>query len=337
MEYRHLGASGLKVSPICLGTMMFGGRTTEAASGKIIAAARDAGINFIDTADVYVKGESERIVGKFIQPQRDSWVLATKVFNPMGPGPNDRGLNRKHIIKALDASLARMKTDYVDVYYFHKDDTDTPLEESIEAVADLIAVGKVRYWGLSNYRGWRIALAVSLAESMGVPAPVVCQPYYNAMDRTPEQEILPACEHFRLGVVPYSPLSRGVLTGKYGTSVAEKGKGTRASRNDKRLMQTEWRKENLVLAQKIKARAEKRGFSAGQFALSWVLNNAIVTSVLAGPRTMGQWKEYVGGLRFEFTVEDEAFINRFVPLGHPSTPGYSDPQYPYTGRQPWTD
>jgi len=316
--------------------MMFGGRASEAASGKIIAAAHGAGINFIDTADAYGKGESERIVGKFIRRQRDSWVMATKVYNPMGPGPNDRGLSRKHILKAADASLARMKTDFIDIYYFHKDDEDVPLEESIEAVADLIAAGKVRYWGLSNYRGWRIALACAIAENMGVPAPVVCQPYYNAMDRTPEQEVLPACEYHGLGIVPYSPLARGVLTGKYGTSLDAKGKGTRASANDLRLMQTEWRKENLVIAQKVKKRAENLGITAGQYAVNWVLNNSLVTSVLAGPRTMGQWKEYMGALRYDFTEDDEAFLDQYVPRGHPSTPGFSDPQYPYTGRQPWT-
>ena len=337
MEYRYLGASGLKVSPLCLGAMIFGGRTTEAASGRIIAAAKDAGINFIDTANRYGMGESERIVGKFTRRNRDDWVIATKVFGAMGDGPNDRGLGRKHIMKAIDDSLSRMKTDHVDVYYFHKDDQGTPLEESIEAVADLIAAGKVRYWGLSNYRGWRIALAAGTAEAMGVPLPIVCQPYYNAMNRMPEVEELPACEHFGLGVVPYSPLARGVLTGKYGTDLSEPGKGTRAGRADKRIMQTEWRRENLVLAQKIKDRAGKRGMTAGQFALNWVLNNELVTSVLAGPRTMGHWKEYVGALRHAFDAEDEAFFDDLVPSGHPSTPGYSDPQYPYTGRQPWTD
>ena len=336
MEYNYLGISGLKVSPICLGAMMFGGRTSEALSGRIIANARDAGVNFIDTADGYGNGESERIVGKFIRRHRDDWVLATKVYNPMGAGPNDRGLSRKHIMQGCDASLKRMNTDYIDVYYFHKDDEGVPLEESIAAVADLIAAGKLRYWGLSNYRGWRIALACGIAERMGVPAPVACQPYYNAMDRTPEVEVLPACEYYGLGIVPYSPLARGVLTGKYGVSTDDKGKGTRASTNDLRLMQTEWRTENLQIAQEIKSRAEMAGITAGQFALNWVLNNSLVTSVLAGPRTMRQWKEYLGGLHYEFTDEDEQFLNNFVPGGHPSTPGYIDPQYPYTGRQPWT-
>jgi len=336
LDYRRLGSSGLKVSPICLGAMMFGARTSGVVAGKIIGSARDSGINFIDTADGYSKGESERIVGKSIRRDRDSWVLATKVWNPMGSGPNDRGLSRKHILKALDGSLTRMKTDYIDVYYFHKDDESVPLEESIETVAGLIRAGKVRYWGLSNYRGWRISLVCGIAERMGVPGPVVCQPYYNAMDRTPEQEVLPACSYHGLGVVSYSPLARGVLSGKYGISIKEKGKGTRASVNDPRLMQTEWRAENLIIAQKIKKRASEKGLTAGQFALQWVLNNSLVTSVVAGPRTMMQWKEYLNGLHYQFTNEDEEFLNSFVPSGHPSTPGYSDPQYPYMGRQTWT-
>ena len=315
---------------------MFGGRTSEAVSGKIISAARDSGVNFIDTANGYNKGGSERIVGKYIRRHRDGWVVATKVYNSMGEGPNDGGLSRKHILQAADASLRRLNTEYIDLYYFHKDDLDVPLEESIEAVTNLIAVGKVRYWGLSNYRGWRIASACAIAERMGVPAPVVCQPNYNAMDRTPEQEILPACDYYGLGVVAYSPLARGVLTGKYGTSIDEKGKKSRASLNDPRLMETEWRIESLLIAQEIKRRAERLGITAGQYAFQWVLNNSLITSVLAGPRTMRQWNEYMAGLRYEFTDDDEQFFNSLVPSGHPSTPGYTDPQYPFTGRQAWT-
>jgi aryl-alcohol dehydrogenase-like predicted oxidoreductase len=336
MEYNYLGNSGLQVSPVCLGAMMFGGRTSEALSGRIIASAYDAGINFIDTADAYVKGESERIVGKFIRRRRDHWVLATKAGAPVGPGPMQRGLSRKHLMTSIDASLKRLNTDYIDVYYFHKDDAETPLEESIAAVTDAITAGKLRHWGVSNFLGWRIGLAASTAQAMGAPPPVVCQPYYNAMNRMPEQEVLPACEYHGLGVVPFSPLARGVLTGKYGKSLKKPLAGSRAGRNDPRMMATEWRQENLDMALIIKDHAEARGMTAGQFALNWVLNNAIITSVLAGPRTMGQWKEYLGALKHGFTSEDEALINSLVPLGHPSTPGYSDPQYPFQGRQPWT-
>ena len=337
MNYNCLGMSGLMVSPICLGTMMFGGRTSEQLSRRIVASARDAGVNFIDVADTYAKGESEKIAGRAIKRRRHDWVLATKVGNPIGPGagPNEKGLGAKHIHQSIDGSLKRLNTDFVDIYYFHLDDLDTPLEESIQAVADVVSQGKARYWGISNYSGWRIAALCGLAQAMGAPLPVVCQPYYNAMNRMPETDVLPACEYFGLGVVPYSPLARGVLTGKYKLSKKPE-KGTRAGRGDKRMLSTEFRKESLKMAQTIKKHAEKRGMTAGQFAFNWVLNNQLVTSVLAGPRTMGQWKEYLGAIKHEFTVEDEDLIDGLVPSGHPSTPGYSDPKYPYAGRQPWT-
>lgn len=338
MEYRHLGASGLMVSPICLGTMMFGGRTSEKASKAIIASAQGAGVNFIDIADAYAKGESEKIVGRAIKRHRHDWVVATKGGNPMGKGsgggPNDCGLGAKHLHKAIDDSLKRLGMEFVDIYYFHLDDLDTPMEESIAAVADIIRQGKARYWGISNYTGWRAAALCSLAGAMGVPLPVVCQPYYHAANRMPEIDLLPACDHFGLGVVPYSPLARGVLTGKYKGMKADKG--TRAGAKDRRMMETEFRPESIKMAATIKMHAEARGMTAGQFAFNWVLNNKIVTSVVAGPRTLAQWKDYLGALRFEFTAEDEALIDSLVPSGHPSTPGYSDPKYPYQGRQPWT-
>ncbi len=335
MEYRRLGNSGLLVSPVCLGTMIFGGRTDEATSRRIIAHARNAGINFIDVADVYVKGESEKIVGRAIKRHRHDWILATKVGNPMGPGANEQGLGAKYVHQSIDASLKRLNTDFVDIYYFHLDDLDTPLEESIQAAHDIVGQGKARYWGISNYSGWRIATLCSLAGAMGAPLPVVCQPYYNAMNRMPETDTLPACEYFGLGVVPYSPLARGVLTGKYKLS-GKPDKGTRAGRGDNRMLSTEFRPESLRMAREIKKHAEKRGMTAGQFAYLWVLNNSIVTSVLAGPRTMAQWKEYLGALKHQFTATDEKLIDKMVPSGHPSTPGYSDPKYPYQGRQPWT-
>ncbi len=215
MDYRNLGLSGLKVSPICLGTMMFGDPTDYAESARIVASARDAGVNFIDTADAYAKGESEKIVGKLIAGDRDHWVLATKVGNPMGDGPNQRGTGRKRLLQAIDQSLDRLGTDYVDIYYLHKDFADIPLEETIGAMGDIVAAGKARFFGVSNFRGWRIAEVVRVCGELGVAKPVVCQPYYNAMNRQPEAEILPACHHHGIGVAPYSPLARGVLVGKY--------------------------------------------------------------------------------------------------------------------------
>lgn len=335
MEYRRLGVSGVMVSPLCLGTMMFGDQTDKKTAAQIIDSARDAGINFIDTANNYAGGESERIVGKHISGNRDSWVLATKVGSPKGDGPYEHTLSRKRILAEAEASLTRLGTDYIDIYYFHRDDQDTPLDEPLGAMADLIRAGKVRYWGFSNFQSWRIAELVYLCDSLGMPGPVVTQPCYNAMNRMIELEFLPACRHFGIGVVPYSPLARGVLTGKYPVK-GPPPKGTRAGRNDLRIHESEYRRESLIIAQKIKKRAEKAGMTAGQFALNWVLNNELVSSVIAGPRTLEQWKGYLDALNHPFTAADEKFIDRLVPAGGASTPGFIDPKLPPTGRDPLT-
>jgi aryl-alcohol dehydrogenase-like predicted oxidoreductase len=331
MDYRSLGESGLKVSPICLGTMTFGDTTDPADAARIVSSARTAGVNFIDTADAYAKGDSERIVGEFIRSHRAHWVLATKVANPTGSGPNDKGLSHVHMIRALDASLGRLHTDYVDLYYLHRDDSSTPLEETIRAMESFIRAGKVRYWGLSNYRGFRIAEIMRICDATNTPRPIALQPYYNAMNRMPEVEVLPACAYYGLGVVPYSPLARGVLTGKYKAGAKPTG-DSRAARGDARILQTEFREESMKHAEKIAAHAKKKGVTSGQFATAWVLANEIVTSVLAGPRTLEQWEEYLGALDVKWTPEDEALVDGLVAPGHPSTPGYSDPMYPFFGR-----
>jgi aryl-alcohol dehydrogenase-like predicted oxidoreductase len=331
MDYRTLGASGLKVSPICLGTMMFAGRTEEAEAARIVGMAREVGVNFIDTADVYSKGACEEMVGRLIKADRSAWVLASKAGNPMGPGPNQGGLGRKWLMTAIDDSLRRLGTDYLDIYYLHRDDVETPLEETLSAIGDIIAAGKARFFGVSNYRGWRIAEIVHLSSALGIAGPVVCQPYYNALNREPEVEVLPACGHHGLGVAPYSPLARGVLTGKYAPGAAPPDE-TRAGRKDERMMETEFRPESLEIAQKIKARAEARGLTPGQWALLWSLANPLITAPIAGPRTTGQWAENLGALELSWDAEDEAFLDALVPPGPPSTPGYSDPKYPITGR-----
>lgn len=331
MEYRRLGRSGLKVSPICLGTMMFGGPTDEATSRRIVAGAREAGVNFIDTADSYNAGRAEEVVGRAVGNQRDSWVLASKLANPAGPGPNAGGLSRKWVMQACEASLRRLGTDYIDLYYLHKEDHETPLEETVRALADLVRAGKIRYFGVSNYRSWRLAEIANLCDDAGIDRPAASQPYYNAMNRMPEVEHLPACAYYGLGVAPYSPLARGVLTGKYDPASAPTA-DTRAGRNDKRMMATEWRPESLAIAKRIATHAERRGMTAGQFAFLWVLNNAIVTSAIAGPRTEAQWRDYLGALDHAFGPQDEALVDSMVPAGHPSTPGYNDPQYPIEGR-----
>ena len=331
MDYRQLGRSGLKVSPLCLGTMMFGGATDEVASRAIVDHAREAGINFIDTADVYTEGRSEEITGRAIAATRHDWVLATKVANPLGPGPNQGGLSRKWVLQACDDSLRRLGTDFIDVYYLHKEDHATPLVETVRALGHLVAQGKIRHFGVSNYRSWRLAEICRLCDDLGIDRPIVSQPYYNAMNRMPEVEHLPACGYYGLGVASYSPLARGVLTGKYEPGEAPQ-QGTRAARGDKRILQTEWRQESLVIAQTIKQHAAARGMTPIQFAVAWVLNNRFLTAAIAGPRTLEQWQAYLAALEVSFSAEDEALIDGLVPAGHPSTPGYSDPAYPLEGR-----
>src|SRR5262245_25497911 len=260
MEYRRLGDSGLSVSALCLGTMMFGARTGESEAKRIVAAAGEAGVNFIDTADQYAKGESERITGAAIAANRRHWILATKVANRMSPVVNETGLSRLWMMRAIDDSLQRLRTDHVDIYYLHYDDVSTPLEETLGAVADIIRSGKARYFGISNYRGWRLSLLVQVCERMGVPRPVVCQPYYNAMNRQPEVEVLPACSYYGLGVAAYSPLARGVLTGKYKLD-EEPPADSRAGHRDVRMLETEFRRESLLAAQEIVDRARSKGMS----------------------------------------------------------------------------
>lgn len=336
MEYRPLGRSGLKVSPICLGTMMFGGATSDHDSQAIIDHAREAGVNFIDTADAYSDGVSEEITGRAIAPHRYEWVLATKVANPVGgTGPNRFGLSRKWVMQACENSLKRLGTEVIDIYYLHKEDHATPLAETVRAIGDLVAQGKIRYFGVSNYRSWRLAEICRICDELGIDRPVVSQPYYNAMNRMPEVEHLPACGYFGLGVASYSPLARGVLTGKYEPGSAPQ-QGTRAGRGDKRMLQTEWREESLSIAQEIKAHAAARGMTPIQFAVAWVLNNRFLTAAIAGPRTLEQWQAYLAALDVSFSAEDEALIDRLVPAGHPSTPGYNDPAYPLEGRAPRT-
>ena len=333
MKYRNLGKSGVKVSPLAIGTMTFGAATDEPTAGRIVAKAKDQGVNFIDTADGYAGGRSEEVVGRAIGNQRHDWVLATKLGNVRGKWPNQGGLSRKWVIQCAEESLRRLGSDYIDVLYLHKEDHDAPLAETMRALAALQRDGKIRYFGVSNHRSWRIAQICHLCDEMGIDRPVVSQPYYHALYRVAEVEQLPACAHYGIGVVSYSPLARGVLTGKYAPGAAA-AKDTRAGRGDKRMLETEFRKESLAIAQKIKAFAEKRGGNAGHFAINWVLNNAIVTSVIGGPRTLAQWQDYLKALDAPFDAKGEALVNSLVSMGHPSTPGYNDPQYPLNGRAP---
>jgi aryl-alcohol dehydrogenase-like predicted oxidoreductase len=331
MRYRNLGKSPLRVSELCLGTMMFGDQTDLAEAQRIVDHAHEHGVNFIDTADVYTTGASETMVGQTIRAHRDDWVLATKVGNKMSERPNESRYARAWVMRACDASLQRLGTDRIDIYYLHRDFNGMDLEEPLRALDALQRAGKIRYWGVSNFRGWRIAEMVHIARQLNMPPPVVCQPYYNLLNRLPEVEVLEACAHHGIGVVPYSPIARGVLAGKYvpGSAPAE---GSRAGRGDPRMLQTEFREESLLIAQTLKIHCDRKGVALSHFATAWVLANLRISAVIAGPRTLAQWQDYFGALDCTITAEDEALVDSLVRPGHPSTPGYNDPAYPLAGR-----
>ena len=225
---RILGNSGTRVSALCLGTMMFGEQTDEATATRIIDHAAAHGINFIDTADAYANAASEEVVGRAIRARRNDWIVATKVGNAMAAGADHQGQSRIHVMNAAEASLRRLGTDHIDLYYLHVPDAAARWENIVETYGLLIRQGKIREWGLSNVRGFEIAHAAAIADRLGVPRPVAIQPYYNLMNRQPEVEVLPAARQFGLGVVPYSPLARGVLSGKYRPGAARARHARRA-------------------------------------------------------------------------------------------------------------
>ena len=331
MEYTTLGRNGVKISRICLGTMMFGSPTSEADSIDIINKAYDDGVNFIDTANVYNDGESERITGKAIKDKRDKVVLVTKVCGPRGDGINDGGVSRYHIMNEVENSLRRLGTDYIDIYMLHRAVYDCPIEESLRALDDLVAQGKIRYPGCSNFYGHQITEALWIADKRGYAPMSVVQPLYNIVNRDPEVDLFPACEKFGVGTMIYSPLARGVLAGKYLVG-QEPPEGSRAARKDLRILITELRDESFEVAQAIKPLADAHGKTMTQFSLNWVLGNPIVSSAIVGPRTMEQYVDNVGCLGWEIDDEALAKIDELVPPGEHTGWGFNDPQYPVIGR-----
>lgn len=331
MEYKTLGRAGVKVSPLCLGTMMFGGPTNEKDSIRIIHRALDAGINFMDTANVYNDGESERVIGKAVRSNREKWIIATKVHGSMGDDVNQSGSHRVNIMSAVEASLKRLGTDYIDVYYLHRWDASTRIAESLRALDDCVRLGKVRYIACSNFEAWRVCEALWTSEKLGLEEFVCVQPLYNIVNRDAEVELLPFCEKYGVGVVPYSPLARGVLSGKY--LVGQKPpKDSRAARKDRRILQTELREESYEVARQLKPLADAHGKTLTQFALAWVLANPLITSAIIGPRTMEQLEDNLGCLDCTLSAEDEAAIAALVPPGEHTGKGYNDPAYPVLGR-----
>jgi len=284
MEYRNLGNSGLKVSPICLGTMMFGDRTDKAEAGRIVAAARDGGVNFIDTADVYAKGESERITGSLIAQERDRWVLATKVGNPMGDDPNRRGTARKWVLRAIDESLERLGTDYVDIYYLHQPDWTVPIEETLAVMAELVDAGKVRHVGVSNYAAWQICEIRSLAERNGWPPVVVSQQMYNLLARSIEDEYVAFSGHAGLADIVYNPLAGGLLTGKHQYDAAPSaGRFTNEMYRDRY-----WTKGQFQAVARLGEVAADAGLSLVELSLRWLLSRPVVDAVLLGASSLEQ-------------------------------------------------
>lgn len=331
MGYRTLAGTGLRVSPLCLGTMMFGGPTDEADSLHMIDRALDAGVNFLDTANTYNHGESERVVGKAIAARRERVVVATKGRLAMGESPNDQGASRLHLLRAAEESLRRLGTDYIDLYYVHAPDYDTPIEETLRVLDDVVRQGKVRYIGCSNFRAWRLCEALWTSDRRNLERFACVQPLYNIVNRDAEVELFPLCREHRIGVVPYSPLARGVLTGKYrpGKPPPE---GSRAARGNRRIHQTELREESYEVAGRLHPRAEAHGVTLSQFALAWCLANPIVTSAIIGPRTMEQLEDNLGALDCRLTPDDEAAVDALVPPGEHTGKGYNDPSFPVTGR-----
>jgi aryl-alcohol dehydrogenase-like predicted oxidoreductase len=331
MRYHTLGSAGVQVSELCLGAMMFGGATPEDESIHIIHRAIDDGINFIDTANIYAKGESERIVGKAIRDRRDRVVLATKVRVAVGDRPNDSGSSRYHILREADNSLRRLGLDHIDLYYLHQYDYSTRLEESLRAVDDLVRHGKVRYIGCSNFYAYQVCEGLWAADRRYLEPFACVQPLYNIVNRDPEVELLPMCRAHGVGVVAYSPLARGVLTGKYRPG-EKPPEGSRAARGDTRIHQTELREESFGVALELAGLAQRKGVPLSQLAVAWVLANPIVTSAIIGPRTLEQYEDYLHSLECKITPEDEAFIDGLVPPGEHTGWGLTDPSYPVRGR-----
>ena len=309
MEYLPLGRSGLKVSRLCLGAMTYGTSAwrpwilDEEESRPFIRRALDRGINFFDTADLYSGGMSEEVLGRALRDfaPRDQVVIATKVFYPMGDGPNDRGLSRKHVLHAIDASLRRLGVDYVDLYQVHRLDADTPIEETLEALDDLVRAGKVRYLGASSMAAWEFARALYMADRHGWTRFVSMQNHYNLVYREEEREMLPLCRAEGVGVVPWSPLARGFLAGN--RRKADGGETARAKHDDF-ARELYYADEDFTIAERVVEVARERGVKPIQVALAWILRQPGVTAPIIGATRLEQLDELVNALDLRLSDEE---------------------------------
>src|SRR4051812_8838491 len=330
MEYRNLGRSGCAVSSLALGTMTFGRETDEAGSHAQLDAFMAAGGSLIDTADVYGQGVSEEIIGRWLARQdaevSGQVVLATKGRFAMGDGPNDLGLSRRHLREALDASLRRLGVDHVDLYQVHAFDPHTPLEETLRALDDAVTAGKVHYVGLSNYTGWQVQKVVDLAEFRGWARPVTLQPQYNLLVREIEWEVVPACESTGLGLLPWSPLGGGWLTGKYTRDERPSG-ATRLGEDPDRGVEAYDRRSTSErtwdVIEAVQEVASARGCSMAQVALAWLTDRPMMSSVILGARTLEQLEDNLGAAELHLSAEETGRLDAA------SDPGPAD--YPYGG------
>ena len=330
MPRKALFSGGPELARLCLGTMMFADQTDESEAARMLDAYFDAGGDFIDTADVYADGESERMLGRLLGERRNGCFLATKLGNPLDSVAGSGGISRRWIARAAEDSLDRLRTDVIDLYYLHTDDNVTPLEETIGALGELLEAGTVRHWGFSNFRAWKIAEMIRIADSLGVARPVAAQPYYHMLNRVVEMDYLPACMHFGIGAVAYSPLARGVLTGKYrGGKVPE---GSRAARRESRIMETEFRAETIAAANRAADHATATGRDPVGLAIQWVLANEAVAGVLIGPKDLAQLEGYLGAAATPYAQDDETVLSALCAPGQTPVAGHSDPRYPYRGR-----
>jgi 1-deoxyxylulose-5-phosphate synthase len=309
MEYIRLGNTGMTVSRLCLGTMTYGKPTerwpwalNEEQSRPFIQKALELGINFFDTADVYAEGASEEVIGRALRDfaRRDDYVLATKVFNPMGPGVNDKGLSRKHIMSAIDASLKRLGTDYVDLYQIHRWDYHTPIEETMEALHEVVKAGKARYIGASSMYCWQFAKAQYTADLHGWTRFVSMQPHYNLLYREEEREMIPFCMDQKIAVIPWSPLARGLLSGKRSRERTE----TERARTDAFGQSLYGKDEDFEMVNRVNELAEQKGIPTAQLALAWILNKPGITAPIIGASKPGHMEDAVAALSVKLTREE---------------------------------
>ncbi|MDE2686911.1 MAG: aldo/keto reductase [Chloroflexota bacterium] len=307
MEYRYLGKSGLKVSAIGLGTNNFGRRLDADATALVINHALDMGVTMIDTSNSYGDGYSEDYIGRALKGKRHKAVIATKVSSTVGDGPNDGGNSRQHIMAAVENSLCRLQTDYIDLYQIHWHDPNVPIEETLRALDDLVRQGKVRYIGCSNFTAWQVCEAAWTSRSLGVASFASVQPRYSLMDREIETELVPFCDAYGVGILPYYPLANGFLTGKYRRGEAVPT-GTRLAENDRGMFTD----ANFDLLDKLEAFCEARGHTVLELAFAWLLANDAVSSVIAGATRVEQIIANARAASWQLTADEVAEVNAIV-------------------------